>query len=380
MKLRQVLISGWVALALMLICSTFAGAEVVGRLTQEEGRVELLKGGKLPAVALKLNDPVEPGDVIRTKSRSKAQVKFIDDSTLNLSQEARFAIEEFKFQPNQGKRRAVLKIFQGLALAVVNKILQAEEPDFVIKTQTAIVGVRGTEIGIRNEPNRTTILNFKGRTQVANILPQVSPLFLKASKVAYDWKPTGDAATTVLLADMQATKVDQGQPPTVPYNITSEEYQNFLRVVLSASGLIAEYEAAITPEDKDKVVHKVFSDADLQEYNQAITREDKAKVMLKLIMKCLGYADNYQTSTFILGSQGSKISTPGGPLGAQSTTPGSNIPISGGPPGPQNTINTLTTITVPPKVVPQVQTLPPPPPPPPPPAPSPSPPQYSPGY
>ena len=49
MNLRQVLISGWVALALMLIFSTVAGAVVVGRLTQLEGRVDLLKGGKLPA-------------------------------------------------------------------------------------------------------------------------------------------------------------------------------------------------------------------------------------------------------------------------------------------------------------------------------------------
>ena len=185
MKLRQVLISGWVALALMLIFSTVAGAEVVGRLTQLEGRVDLLKGGKLPAVALKVDDTVEPGDVIRTKSLSKAQITFIDNSLLTLSQESRIAIEEFKFEPGQGKRQAVLEIFQGLALAVVNKILKAEEPDFVIKTQTAIVGVRGTEIGMRNQPNSSTILNFQGRTQVGNIFPEVSRLFLKAFKVAF---------------------------------------------------------------------------------------------------------------------------------------------------------------------------------------------------
>ena len=102
------------------------------------------------------------------------------------------AIEEFKFEPGQGKRQALLKIFQGLALAVVNKILKAEEPDFVIKTQTAIVGVRGTEFGILNEPNSTTILNFKGRLQVSNISdPKVSRLFLKAFKVAFDWMPRG---------------------------------------------------------------------------------------------------------------------------------------------------------------------------------------------
>ena len=184
MKLRQVLISGWVALALMLIFSTVAGAEVVGRLTQLEGRVDLLKGGKLPAVPLKVDDTVEPGDVVRTKSLSKAQITFIDNSLLTLSQEARIAIEEFKFEPSQGKRQAVLEIFQGLALAVVNKILKAEEPDFVIKTQTAIMGVRGTEIGMRNQPNSSTILNFQGRTQVGNIFPEVSRLFLKAFKVA----------------------------------------------------------------------------------------------------------------------------------------------------------------------------------------------------
>ena len=194
MKLRQVLISGWVALALMLIFSTVAGAEVVGRLTQLEGRVDLLKGGKLPAIALKVDDTVEPGDVIRTKSRSKAQITFIDNSLLTLSQEARMAIEEFKFDPSQGKRQALLKIAQGLALAVVNKILKAQEPDFVIKTQTAIMGVRGTEFGILNEPNSSTILNFQGRLQVGNISPKVSRLFLKAFKVAFDWTPVGDSA------------------------------------------------------------------------------------------------------------------------------------------------------------------------------------------
>ena len=37
---------------------------------------------------------------------------------------------------------------------------------------------------------------------------------------------------------------------------------------------------------------------------------------------------------------------------------GSNIPVSVNPPGPQNTLNTLTTITVPPLLVPNPQTRP----------------------
>jgi hypothetical protein len=358
MKLRQVLISGWVVLALMLIWSNIAGAEVVGRLTQVDGQVDLLKGGKLPAVALKAGDTVEPGDVIRTKSRSKAQITFIDDSLLTLSQNARMAIEEFKFDPGQGKRQALLKIAQGLALAVVNKILQTQEPDFVIKTQTAIMGVRGTEFGILNEPNSSTILNFKGRLQVSNISPQVSRLFLKASKVAFDWMPTGDSAmpsptnsNSVFLGDMHKAIVPAGQLPLGPIAITREEYQNFLLKLLGADTSQANNQV-LTFEDKEKQLLSLLGPDLFREYTQATT--DEARIIV--VNKALGYAPSYDTSGSVLQSKG-------------------------GPPGSQNTVNNLTTITVPPKVVTPVQTAPPTPVPTPAPTPAPQPsPPYSIGY
>ena len=290
MKLRQVLMSAWAVLALLLICSSVVGAEVVGRLTQLEGRVELLKGGNLPAILVKVGDTVEPGDVIRTKSRSKAQITFIDNSILTLSQEARIAIEEFKFEPGQGKRRAVLKIFQGLALAVVNQILKAEEPDFVIKTQTAIMGVRGTEFGIRNQPNSSTILNFAGRSQVGNIFPEVSRLFLKAFKVAYSMGSWNDGSSRwVLLQDMQGTTVARNLPLTIPFGLTPQDRMQFMR----------------------------------------------------------------QLTTYVsTQSQNHQGPVPRGSLG-------SNFPVSVNPPGAQNTLNTLTTITVPSPLVPHPQTHPP---------------------
>jgi hypothetical protein len=227
MQVRQVLVSAWVALALIMMVPAVAAAGVVGHLTQVEGRVELLKGGNLPAIPLKADDTVEPGDVIRTKSLSKAQITFIDNSILTLSQDARLAIEEFTYDPNQGKRHAVLEMFQGLALAVVNKIIKIEEPDFVIKTQTAIMGVRGTEFGIRIQPNSSSILNFTGRTQVGNIFPEVSRLFLKAFKVAFSWN--SGSGQWVLLGDMQGTTVARNLPPTMPFHLTPQDRILFMR-------------------------------------------------------------------------------------------------------------------------------------------------------
>jgi hypothetical protein len=208
----------------------------VGRLTQLEGRVDLLKGGKLPAVPLKVDDTVEPGDVVRTKSLSKAQITFIDNSLLTLSQEARIAIEEFKFEATQEKRQVVLEIFQGLALAVVNKILKAEEPDFVIKTHTAIVGVRGTEIGMRNQPNSSTILNFQGRTQVGNILPEVSRLFLKAFKVAFSTGSWNNGSSRWVLLGYAGTTVAQNLPLTVP-SVSPQDQKLFLHQLTTYAAL-----------------------------------------------------------------------------------------------------------------------------------------------
>jgi hypothetical protein len=197
------------AISLLLALPSASLAEVVGKLTRVEGRVELLKGGKLPAAAAKVQDGVEPGDVLRTKSLSRAQITFIDNTTVTISPESRIAINEYLFDPGKGKRSAVLELFQGLAQLVVTQVFKVREPDFLVKTQTAVMGVRGTDVGIRLNPNDTTFWDFHGLVRVANISAEVGP--------------------AVELTDMQRTVVARGLPPTLPCPITEEDRQLFLR-------------------------------------------------------------------------------------------------------------------------------------------------------
>ena len=205
---------------------TGAQADVVGRLTEVEGRVDLLKGGQLPATPVKIDDGVQTGDVLRTKSLSKAQITFIDNSTLTLSPESRVVIEVYMCDPAQNKRNAVVQLCQGLAHVVVNKVFNSAEPDFVVKTHTAIMGVRGTEFGIRLHPNSSTILNFEGVLQVGNIFPEVGQLSRRAFKQAYSFGPPG-SSNSVLLRGMQGTSVGRGMPPTLPFGITQEDRKAF---------------------------------------------------------------------------------------------------------------------------------------------------------
>ena len=230
MKIRRVVDAALVCLALILAGAVGAGAEVVGRFTQVEGRVDLLKGGNLPAVVSKVDDPVAARDVIRTKSLSKAQITFIDNSVLTISPESRIAIEEYMVDTTKGKRQALLEIFQGTALAVVNKIFKTTDPDFVIKTHTAIMGIRGTEIGVRIQPNSSSIMNFQGVTQVGNIFPEVSRMFPKAAKIAFAFGGWNDQSNRwVTLKDIQGTSVGRNLPPTLPFGLAPQDREMFMR-------------------------------------------------------------------------------------------------------------------------------------------------------
>ncbi|MBM4300080.1 MAG: FecR domain-containing protein [Deltaproteobacteria bacterium] len=212
---------------------TNAQANVVGRLTQVEGRVDILRGGQLPATPVKVADGVETGDVLRTKSLSKAQITFIDNSTLTISPESRVAIEAYMFDSAQNKRNAVIQLFSGLAHVVVSKVFKSAEPDFVVKTQTAIMGVRGTDFGVRLQPNSSEILNFEGVLQVGNIFPEVSQLFRKAFKVAYSFGSGGEGGRWVFLKGMQGTSVGRGLPPTLPFTLSPEDRKAFMRQMVA---------------------------------------------------------------------------------------------------------------------------------------------------
>jgi hypothetical protein len=227
MRSWKVLANVILVLTLTLGLSSWASAEVVGHVTKVQGRVDLLKGGKLPATPVKLQEAVEPGDVLRVKSLSRAQITFIDNTIITLSPRSRLAIKAYELYPAKKKRNAVLRIFRGLAHVVVSKLFKVQQPDFIIESNTAVTGVRGTDFGVRLQPNSTTILNFKGLVQVANIFPEVGQLSRRAAKVAYGFPPK-NSPRSVLLRDMQGTTVAAGLPPTLPFTITEQDKKMFM--------------------------------------------------------------------------------------------------------------------------------------------------------
>jgi hypothetical protein len=179
-----------------------AQASVVGRFSLITGEVDLLKGGKLPAVTAKVQDGVEPGDIIRTKSKAKAQLTMVDDSIITLAPESRLAIADYQYNPAPQERRAVVRLFRGLVHTVVNRIIKTEEPDFLMETHTAVIGVRGTNFYTLVGPSLTVTYLADGKLGVSSNLSTLPAL--------------------LPLHTMQFTQIPAGKQPLMAQTLTRE--------------------------------------------------------------------------------------------------------------------------------------------------------------
>jgi hypothetical protein len=190
-------ISCLLAVVWLLALPVWAQAEVVGRFVTVEGPVDLLKQGKMPALPAKVQDGVEPGDVVRTKSQGRAQVKFVDDSVLTIAPGSRVAVEAYMYDEAKGARKAVLQLFRGMVQTVVTRILKTQEADFILKTHTAVIGVRGTKWYTLLGPNATDVYNEEGKVCIHNLLAEIGGEVclnpMEFSRVMADLAPTAPA-------------------------------------------------------------------------------------------------------------------------------------------------------------------------------------------
>jgi hypothetical protein len=200
---RNYLLVSLLLISLVVLGAPAVQAAPVGKFLQVEGRVDLLKGGKLPATKVKVQEAVDVGDVVRTKSQSRAQIKFVDDTVLTIAPESRVTIEKYMFDGAKGERQAVIGVLRGLVYTAVEKVYPKTEPDFIMKTHTAVLGVRGTRWYTKLLPTATDVYTEGSKLEVKNIFPEIPGV--------------------QTLGTLQYTRVGMNQAPTVAVDITKED-------------------------------------------------------------------------------------------------------------------------------------------------------------
>jgi hypothetical protein len=146
---------------LMICLPPSRAAESVGKFTKVEGTVDVLREGNLPAIPVKVGDPIFVKDVIRTKSNSRAEIIFVDGNTIKISQRSRIDVSEYLAEENRSLE--ILKLQRGRVEATVldknaKRIsLSPNAHKFEIHTPCAVTGVRGTKYWAYQLENCATI-------------------------------------------------------------------------------------------------------------------------------------------------------------------------------------------------------------------------------
>jgi len=135
--------------AILSAGALLAHAETVGRVLLAAGDASALRDGK--PVRLAFNAPIESKDVLRTGAASSLQVRFIDEGLISLRENSEFAIEEYRFSGKEdGTERGFFSLVKGGFRAVTGAIGKTQNANYKVRTETATIGIRGTDYAVRD--------------------------------------------------------------------------------------------------------------------------------------------------------------------------------------------------------------------------------------
>jgi hypothetical protein len=83
------------------------------------------------------------GDVISTGTDARIEVRMIDDGVITLGERTVFVIIDYVFKGSLGN--AALRLLSGAVEAVTGGIGKLENRPFMVSTELATVGIRGTD-------------------------------------------------------------------------------------------------------------------------------------------------------------------------------------------------------------------------------------------
>jgi len=114
--------------------------------------------------ALQVGDQAQSGDVLRTGSRSRAELAVIEYS-------AKFVISsKTSFRLAHDRPGVLLEIERGSLRAIFGKLPEGDTRERLISTPSAVLAVRGTDYGVEVEKDGdTSVTVFEGTVEVWDI-------------------------------------------------------------------------------------------------------------------------------------------------------------------------------------------------------------------
>lgn len=206
-----------IILTLLIVNCSFAAQ--TAKVIYVRGDVSALLPNTKEAVVVNKDDLFPEDTSILTQTRSVVKIKFADGSIVNLGPKSKITVTKLpKSEAN------IINVLTGVIKSSVNKNSnKITKTKLVVKTQSAVMGVRGTKFQTSYSPktNKTTLLTVEGEVAMAKVEKfSASPESLKSIEKTLDTK-----AKTVTVTPGKVSVTDSKiNKPTEPTNISPEQF------------------------------------------------------------------------------------------------------------------------------------------------------------
>lgn len=125
------------------------GEEPVGRVKTLRGKVTIRTQSQTVEAAV--GTPVYLGSEIQTTKDASVGLTFKDSTVLSLGADTKLTVDAYVYDPNQGQYKFGANLGKGALNYISGAIAKARPEGVSVKTQGAVIGVRGTNLVIKAE-------------------------------------------------------------------------------------------------------------------------------------------------------------------------------------------------------------------------------------
>ena len=242
--------------SLILLSSTAFAA--IGTISEQQGPDASLYRDKDTLVAKKGAD-LEMNDAIET-AKTKLALTFEDDTKVAVTEQSKFVIDEFIYDPNAKKGSLNMRVAMGTVRYASGNIAKNSRQNVRMRTPTATVSVRGTDFAM--------VVNEIGQSMVT-LLPSCPDFGLIENKDDEERCPVGEIEVStdvgrVLMNQAYQTTVVSGQfqSPSKPKILTDKPTLSNLLIISPP----AQFPRGMDTEE-EQAQQVTFLDADLLEFD-----------------------------------------------------------------------------------------------------------------
>lgn len=195
-----------------------------------KGEVQILKDGGAPEKA-RVGSKIHPGQTVATGKDARAKIVMSDRNVINVSPESKLVIEKYENDPKTGTKDVEMRLIEGKVRNNVEQKYDGEKSKFIIKTPTAVAGVRGTQF----------MTSFSPRTQMTQIVTMKGAVTF--ASVGANGVPVGPP---VVVNRGETASAAAGAPPEPPKALPKEELQKVDAESNASSAPPSDSPAAVT--------------------------------------------------------------------------------------------------------------------------------------